>query len=100
MRNREICWLKFGIETWKSYKKRGKTLQFLIKFAKTQYLFDAILKVNGNTKLLHQTVNIFFVIRDNNPMPESKSLSELAEEFTCYFLNKILTIRTKAVITN
>ena len=46
------------------------------------------------TKKLYVRQSIIFLgNRNNNPMPESKSSSELAEEFTCYLLNKILTIR-------
>ena len=67
----------------------------MLKYAKTQHLQESIIRSKGDTKKLYQVVNKAIGKRNENPLPDSINSETLANDFANFFLNKIITIRTK-----
>ena len=64
----------------------------MIRSARTQVISDKVLECGHNTKKLYSVVNGLIGRTAENPLPESQSDEQLAENFTDYFMDKIKNI--------
>ena len=65
----------------------------MIYLAKRDYYKQELKNHKGNTKHLYKLMPKLTGGINANPMPDSKSNSDIAEDFAEYFLQKIVKIR-------
>ena len=96
VRNRERCWLKYGENhQWTAYKRERTRYVNIIRHNKTQIYSGKVLKAKGNIKELYQIVYGLCGDVTEQIYPKANSDADLANDFAEFFLNKIVTIRTK-----
>ena len=94
VRNREHAWLKYKLNSnWIAYKKERNIYNRLLTYSKHQSLSKKINDLKGNTKGLYKLTANLTGITSQNPMPQGKTDTQLAEEFAEFFIDKIDKIR-------
>ena len=80
-------------QQWKIYRHERNKLNYMISEKKTKILSNQILMCKGDTKALYKTSNKITGSRLENQMPEGRSESRLATEFSEVLTNKIWKIK-------
>ena len=101
VRSRERVWLKYGENhQWEAYKHERNIYKKMMFSKKKSFFSLAVSKAKGDTKALYQLANNLTGKILENPLPEHTSDEDLAEDFVSFFLDKILTIRSKFIGTD
>ena len=94
MRKQERVWRRSKSQhDWKLLIQERKQYRSLLKKTKTEILSSKVLECKGNTKMLYQLFKNISGQKTENPMPQSQSDQQLADDFADYFMTKIDTIR-------
>ena len=94
VRNHEKRWQKYRLKSnWTSFKVERNRYRMMIRSAHTQVISDKVLECGCNTKKLYSVVNGLIGRTAENPLPESQSDEQLAEDFADYFMDKIKNIQ-------
>ena len=90
VKNRESAWLKYKLNSnWIAYKKERNIYNRLLTYSKHQSLSKKINDLKGNTKGLYKLMANLTGVTSQNPMPQGKTDTQLAEEFAEFFIDKI-----------
>ena len=93
VRNRERVWLKYGEpHQWTAYKTERNIYLSKLRASKRKCLSLTVSKAKGDIKALYQLTNNMTSHTSENPLPPDLTNEELSEEFSEFFLNKILNI--------
>ena len=72
-----------------------QSLSYHLNKAKTTYYCNRVDEAKGDQRELFKITKSLLGDTGESPLPDSNSAPELAETFSDYFINKIVTIRTK-----
>ena len=95
-RRAEKTWRKHGHghdHLWKSFVEQRTIFVKALKSSKKQILSAKVQECGIDTKKLYQLVNHLICRSATNPMPECPSTSLLCEQFSDFFMDKIVSIR-------
>ena len=93
VRNHEKRWQKYRLESnWTAFKVERNKYRKMIQSVCTQVLSDKISGCSQDMKKLYSIVNSLIGRMVENPMPESESDEQLAEDFADYFKEKMKKI--------
>ena len=67
----------------------------MLDYNKRHHLVTKIDEANKDSKQLFRALNSILGNKDENPLPTGTTNSQLAEDFTDFFLNKINKIRER-----
>jgi exonuclease III len=96
VRRMEKVWRKNKTTVnWNRYKKERNKYTNMINDTKLRILSENIEECRNDTKKLYQLINSITGIKSENLLPSNGSDSELAEEFSNYFFEKINSIRNE-----
>ena len=96
MRCRGKLWRKYSSgDLWIAIKVVRWQYKTSIRKAKNEIISDKIQDCKGDTKKLYALVSSITGKNAEHPLPESENMEKLSNEFTDYFLEKILMIRTE-----
>ena len=99
--NRERVYMKYKTDsTWKAFKHERNCITYLLQYKHRKVMTKKILDCENDTRKLYQLVNNVTGLESENPMPEGKTDQELANSFTLFFNNKILSLRDMFVYVN
>ena len=94
VRNHEKWWQKYRLESiWTAFKVERNKCRKMIWSVCTQVLSDKVSGHGQDMKKLYSIVNGLIGRTVENPMPESESDKQLAEDFADYFMEKIKKIQ-------
>ena len=94
VRNHEKRWRRYRLKSnWTAFKVERNKYRKMIRSACTQVISDKVSECGRNTKKLYSVVNGLIGRTVENPLPESQSDEQLAEDFADYFMDKIKNIQ-------
>ena len=80
-------------ENLKKYKKERSELNKRIQNAKVNYYNGLVEETHGNQKALFQLIKKLGRTTKEQPLPKHESISQLSEDFSDFFIDKIVKIR-------
>ena len=96
IRKAESIWNKYHEEhQWKAFKEACNKYNRLLYFKKKQSISDEIVNCGGDTKRLYSLIKNITGQAKENPLPDYDDTDILCNEFSDFFMNKILTIRSE-----
>ena len=94
VRSREKIWKKYGDDHhWQALQRERKRYRSIINHHRTNAMTQKVLDCHKDSKKLYALVTNMTGTKVNNPMPDSTSDTDLANEFAKYFTDKIDKIR-------
>ena len=84
---------------WAAFNKQRKVTQVIIKKREKEYYHLLFTEKASNPKEVFNIANALVERNNISPLPECSSLTELANDFNKFFVNKITTIRDNIIKT-
>ena len=94
LHRREKLWRKYREpDLWKAYISVRHEYKELLNKMKMEVRSNKVKECGSDSQKLYALVNNLLGTKGSNPLPESNSDEDLAEEFAEFFLSKVLKIR-------
>ena len=94
LHRREKLWRKYREPNlWKAYISVRHEYKELLNKMKMEVISNKVKECRSDSQKLYALVNNLLGTKASNPLPESNSDEDLAEEFAEFFLSKVLKIR-------
>ena len=94
LHRREKLWRKYREpDLWKAYISVRHEYKKLLNKMKMDVISNKVKECRSDSQKLYALVNNLLGTKALNPLPESNSDEDLAEEFAEFFLSKVLKIR-------
>ena len=104
MRNREWAWRKYKLPSnWRAFQIERNKYKSMLRSVHKSTLSKKIDECGNDTKKLYSLVNGLMGRTSENPMPESESDDQLAENFADFFIEnkrKYMTLFGTMMCTN
>ena len=86
-------------DKWAAFDKQRKITQAIIKKREREYYHLLFTEKASNPKEVFNIANALLARKNISPLPECSSITELANDFNKFFVDKITTIRNNIINT-